>query len=745
MRLSSINRFYQIDIATSGIKFVGVQRNIISCKLLQQFDLWGKIFKRRQFLVNLRDMREKRAPLVDWISLRNIPQETVEVKAREILAQMTLDQKVRQMSGDQNLVRGGLPMLRRYNSRPICAGADPELGIPPIAFTDGPRGVVMGTSTCFPVPMARGASWDTVLEERIGEAIGIEARAQGANFFGGICINLLRHPAWGRAQETYGEDSFHLGAMGVALLTGIQKHVMACVKHYALNSIENTRTKINVQVDERTLREIYLPHFKKCVDAGVASIMGAYNKVNGDHCCENAHLLRDILKRDWEFPGFVVSDFLYGIRDGEKAVNAGLDIEMPFHLHMKPCKLKDLISRGAIPEDFIDDSVLRILRQKLRFNFADKSTLYDITAVASPKHTLLAREAARKGMVLLKNSGGILPLDRSQVKKIAVIGKLAARPNIGDLGSSRVRPPYVVTPLEGIRKLGGGSFEVGYNPGTDIVQAVDLAKSADVAVIVVGFTRRDEGEHVGTLGGDRSSLTLHPADEQLILAIATANPKIIVVLEGGSAILMEAWKSSVPAILMVWYPGMEGGHAIAEILFGDANPCGKLPCVFPMSLDQLPPFDSRATKIEYGYYYGYRLMDKQKSSPAFPFGFGLSYTTYTYTNVRVTPTVALKNGQFLVSVDVTNIGSYPGEEVVEVYVGYPGSAVDRPEKDLKGFRKGSLKPGETKTCTITIPIQELAYFETFNMSWVIEELAYDIQIGPSSRAEDLLHAQLNVR
>ncbi len=657
---------------------------------------------------------------------------------------MSLDQKVRQMAGDQTLVRGGIPMLRQYNARPICAGTDPELGIPPIAFSDGPRGVVMGTSTCFPVSIARGASWDPELEERIGEAIGIEARAQGANYFGGVCINLLRHPAWGRAQETYGEDPFHLGCMGVALLTGAQKHIMACAKHYALNSIENTRMKVNVRVDERTLREIYLPHFKKCVDAGVASIMGAYNKVNGDQCCESAHLLRDILKGDWAFSGFVVSDFVYGVRIGQKAVNAGLDIEMPFRFRMTPKKMKKMVGRGLIPEALIDDAVLRILRQKLRFNRGDDPASYKLESVTSPKHILLAREAARKGIVLLKNTGPILPLNRAEVKKIAVIGKLATLPNIGDRGSSQVRPPYVVTPLEGIQRVAGGSVEVEYNRGTDPIQAIDLAKSADVVVVVAGFTQRDEGEHLAMVGGDRSSLNLRPVDEELILSIACVNPKVIVVLEGGSAIIIEKWKDAVAAILMAWYPGMEGGHAIGDVLFGDANPCGKLPCSFPKSPDQLPFFDPATKDIEYGYYHGYRLMDKKKVLPAFPFGFGLSYTTYSYKNAHITPSIVSKNGQFQVSVDVTNTGSRPGEEIVQVYIEYPKTSIDRPIKDLKGFKKVALEPGETKTCTILVPISELAYFDISRKDWVIADSDYGALVGPSSREEDLLRSKFQV-
>ncbi|MFW9824847.1 MAG: glycoside hydrolase family 3 protein, partial [Candidatus Thorarchaeota archaeon] len=246
---------------------------------------------------------------INWDELKVLSNYQIDEKVKEILSILTLEEKMHQMAGDETPEVGGPKMQKRYNAEAIPAGVDQNLGIPGILFSDGPRGVVIGNSTCFPVSMARGASWDLALEEKIGNAIGIEAKAHGANYFGGVCINLLRHPAWGRAQETYGEDPYHLGEFGVALLKGVQNHIMACAKHYACNSIENTRFELDVIVDERTLREVYLPHFKKCVDAGVASIMSAYNKINGKYCGHNPHLLREILKQDWNFKGFVITDF----------------------------------------------------------------------------------------------------------------------------------------------------------------------------------------------------------------------------------------------------------------------------------------------------------------------------------------------------------------------------------------------------------------------------------------------------
>jgi len=681
---------------------------------------------------------------IEWNEFIGLSEDEIEKKAREVLSKMTIEEKVKQMSGDISLIRGGIPMLIRYNKDPIPAGEIKRLGIPPILFTDGPRGIVMGKSTCFPVSMARGASWDPELEERIGNAIGIEARSQGANFFGGVCINLLRHPAWGRAQETYGEDPYHLGVMGAALTRGTQKHVMACAKHYALNSMENARFKVDVIVDERTLREIYLPHFKKCVEQDVASIMCAYNQVNGAYCSQNKHLLRDILKDEWNFKGFVISDFLLAVQNGEASVNGGLDIEMPFKWRMSPKKLLKLLEKGKIQEDQVDDAVLRILRQKIRFAKKPDTASYNKTKIACEEHVRLALEAARKSIVLLKNENDILPLKKEQLKKIAVIGKLADVPNIGDLGSSRVYPPHVITPLQGIRKAAGETIEVVYNKGKKLDTALETAENADVVIIVVGFTHKDEGEYVFNKGGDRERLELRAKDEMLISKMASVNKNCIVILEGGSAIMMEAWRDAVPAILMAWYPGMEGGTAIGEILFGMQNPCGKLPFSIPKSKEHLPYFNKKARSINYEYYHGYRLLDKNDWEPAFPFGFGLSYTTYSYKNLRLGKENMDEQGKITVSIDITNTGKVDGEEIVQVYIGYKNSAVDRPKKELKGFGKIFLKAGETKTFTMEIRAQDLAYYDPDSKSWKVESIEHVVHVGSSSKMDDLLMTSFKI-
>jgi len=679
--------------------------------------------------------------------MKNRESEDREKRIREILARMTLAEKIGQMTAS-TLLHRLLVMLFRYNFWVFESGRNRRLKIPSLKFTDGPHGVSLNHSTCFPVSMCRGAAFDSELEGRVGDAIGIEGRSQGADHFGGVCINVLRHPSWGRAQETYGEDQFHLGVMGVALTRGVQRHIMACVKHYACNSIEDSRYFVNVKIDERTLREVYLPHFKKCVDAGVASVMSAYNKVNGHLCGHNEVLLKKILKQDWGFDGFVVADFIRGVKNTVRAANAGLDIEMPVPIFYG-LALKVAVKRGKVPEKNIDDAALRILRMKDKFSKVGVPGAYDKSKVACQDHIKLALEAAQKGIVLLKNEKAGLPLDREKIKTIAVVGRLADYANLGDYGSSRVRPPYAITPLAGIKNRAGEKVKVVYSSGKDLAEAKSIAKSADAVVMVVGLKWPDEGEFWFSFpsfksGKDRLNLNLSQEHQELILAVAPENKRCIVVLEGGSAITMERWKNQVSAILMAWYPGMEGGNAIADILFGDVNPSGKLPMVFPKSTDQLPFFDNKAREIEYGYYHGFRLFDKKGLEPAFPFGFGLSYTTYKYSNLKLSAKQIGKSGKIIASVDVANTGKMSGEEIVQLYVGYNGSKVDRPVKDLKAFARVALKPGETRTVTIEVMAEELAYYNVDKRGWEIEEIEYLIHVGPCSRQQDLISDKFKI-
>jgi beta-glucosidase len=671
--------------------------------------------------------------------------------ARKILAGMTLQEKVLQMSGDTwlwELAKLSTIEQEKYNDRPITAGADRRLAIPPIAFSDGPRGVVLDHSTCFPSAMLRGASWDRELQRRVGDAIAKEIRAQGGNLWGGMCVNLLRHPSWGRAQETLGEDPYLIGELAAPAVAAVQAHnVMACAKHFALNSIEETRTEVDVHVDERTLREVYLPAFKRLADADVAAFMSAYNKVDGEYCGENRHLLRDILKAEWRFSGFVMSDFFAGVHDGVKAALAGLDLEMPM-TRVYGRKLQEAVERGDVEVGVVDEAVLRLLRRKLDYATCPDPIAYPKALVRAPEHVALAREAAEKGIVVLENDG-TLPLEPRTLRSVAVVGRLADAPNLGDYGSSRVYPPKWVTVVDGLREALGPA-RVLSAPGADVVRAREAARRADAAVVVVGFDQSDEGEWIpqkakaDERGGDREDLALKAVDREMVQAIAAENRRTIVVLVGGAAITVEEWHERVPAILMAFYPGEQGGAAVARVLTGAVNPSGKLPFTVPKDLSQLPPFDNRSLQVDYGYYHGYTLVEKRGWQPRYCFGYGLSYTRFAYAHLTLDATTVPADGVVTVSVDVTNTGGRAGEEIAQLYVGFPGARVDRPVKLLRGFEKLALEPGETKRASFRLEVKDLAYYDVLSRSWKVEPTTYTVMAGPSSRTADLVSASLTV-
>jgi len=680
-----------------------------------------------------------------WSALnreRSLTDDEIRHRAREIVAGLNLKQKVQQLHGSLKWLKI-MSLGWKYGSEPYKMTDSPDTDIPPLYFTDGPRGATMQGSTCFPVSMARGATFDPDLEARIGDAIGVEGRSHGSSYYAGVCINLLRHPGWGRAQETYGEDPYHLGEMGAALTRGAQRHMMACVKHYAVNSVDNTRFKVDIKISERTLREVYLPHFKRCVvDEQAASVMGAYNKLNGEQCCHHNHLLRDILKSEWGFDGFVSSDWVYGVKDTVAGITGGLDVEMPWGKFYK--KLTKLVQQGKLQESLIDEAVERVVRKKLQFSYVGESQRYSPSAIGCEQHRAVALEAAEKSLVLLQNqaptpeASPLLPLNPAKPQKMAVLGRLATAENLGDKGSSRVRPDYVITPLQGLEDACQLGIDLVYEPGKKIERAVEAAKDADVAVLVVGYTDKEEGEYMIIKGGDRKTLTLPAHDEAMIEAVAAVNPNTVVVMIGGSAIITERWRNKVAAILMAWYPGMEGGRAIANVLFGRVNPSGKLPCVFPKTESQLPPFDVGALEMEYGYYHGYRLLDRDQSEPAFPFGFGLSYSRFAYSNLRLAVAIVSEPNTLQVFVDITNTGKRAGEEVAQLYIGYGRSAVGRFVKELKGFQRVSLAAGETRTLSFSVPVSALAYYCEDNAEWVVEEGGYQVYVGPSSDTSQAL-------
>lgn len=691
--------------------------------------------------------------------------EDIEKLAEKLVGKMDFEEKVDQMYGEKKSMIPKLlfNFLVKKRFPHVYVGRNERLNIPPWVLSDGPRGArVMAQEidavTTFPVAMSRGASWDPELEYRINEVIAKEMRANQVNYAATPCINLLRHPGWGRAQETYGEDPWLLGEFGVASVKALEKHhVMACPKHFALNSIENSRWVVDVQLDDRTLREVYLPHFKKTIQIGKpASIMSAYNKVRGEYCGSNKELLTDILRDDWGFDGFVSTDWFMGTYDAIKSVKAGLNVEMPMMDEYNYKDLKKAIKDEKIVEADIDKLVYQSLKTRLKYAFADDIMNYDISLILNESHIELAREAAEAGMVLLKNEN-VLPFNQKKGKKIAVIGKLANEKNTGDKGSSDSTPPYVITPFEGIKnyheKLGN---EVVLNNGADLSSAIALANEADEVILVVGYTSEDEGEYmimnrkdmiasaknhqlVGKkgMGGDRSTLNLHRTDEELIQTLSGTNENLVVVYIGGSAIDMSDWEHEVPAILFAWYAGMEGGNALANILYGDVNPSGKLPFSIAKKVEDYPMFNPYIDKITYGYYHGYTLFDKKNIEVSYPFGYGKSYTDYQYTNLIVSDTTSNGKGRLLVSIDVTNSGKVDGAEVVQLYLGFKNSSVDRPVKLLRDFDKVFLKAGETKTVELEVAYNDMAWYNPDTKKWEVEAMEYEVYVGSSSAKKDL--------
>lgn len=602
---------------------------------------------------------------------------SVDEQAAALVSQLRDDELLWLLDGDTPLWRGLAQMSRRYNEQPLEAGRVDRLGIPGIRFTDGPRGVVMGASTCFPVAVARAASFDVALEEQVGQVIGREARAQGANLFAGICVNLAPAPGWGRSQESYGEEPALLGAMGAALVRGARPWVLTCVKHFALNSMEDARFRVDVQVDEDVPQEVYLPHFRQVVAAEVDAVMSAYNSVNGEWAGQNRHLLTEILREQWGFDGFVMTDFVWGLRDPVGSVAAGQDLEMPFR-QQRAATLPRALRDGRLCRADAELAAMRLIAAQIRLALRAQPRP-PVEVVACRQHREVAREAAVLGSVLLRNDG-VLPLTPGAT--VAVLGPLADVPALGDLGSSRVHPPDVVTIRQGLAERLG-------------TRLLDDPAAADVAVVVVGMRPGDEGEafiasdpqavrlfggiagtRVGSrviatwlriaarfaeVGGDREDLHLRPEDVTLIERTVAANPRTVVVVCAGGTIMCEPWDTSVGALLLAWYPGMEGGHAVADILLGDAEPGGRLPMAIPRRREDLPVVDWRAHRVRYPRLWGQRKLDHDGIEAAYPLGFGLGFTTFGLVSGRRRP-----EG---VEVQVVNTGNRRGRHVVQVYSG----------------------------------------------------------------------------
>ncbi len=718
-------------------------------------------------------------------------------KVQQTINNMSLDDELLQMAGmpygsayatqmtntqksqDTAKIRG---FHYRDASRGMNLAEDMDGSKPNAGLVPGSTRTTTGYSTAFPVSMARGAAFDLDLENAIGEAIGDEMQAAQETLLLAPCMNVLRHPLWGRAQETYGEDPFHVGRLASALALGVQQHIAANAKHYLAYDIENNRSINNSAMDEQTLREIYGRHFRMVVqDAGVASVMASYNLVNGKNSTQNRHLLTEVLRDDFGFKGFVLSDW-WAMPGGVKvsnttvlkaqaveALKAGLDVELPWVLNYG--QLGAVIGTAGVTKSDIDASVARILEQKFRFNAdnlngnvglgSTKTAYVNGKIQCDGSHVKLAQKAAVESMVLLKNDNSTLPINPS-VTKVAVISAknvpyvttndssntantitFATDVLTGDLGSSRVfhDPSEGRGPAKGLQDMAPSGVTVVTG------SSADEAANADFIVVMAGLTPGDEGEEY-TLAGDRDSFALDAKmtkdakykafvniQNDLIASVAALNKPMVVVLEGGSVIDLP-WLANVPAVVMAWYPGMVGGESIGQLLWGQANFGGKLPFTWGKQLSDYPTFNGNGT-TQFDYYMGYRYFDKNNIAPLFPFGYGLSYTKFEYSKLQLGCSDMSQGAVLPVVVNVANTGGVAGDEVVMVFVSFVGTQARRGVKELKGFQRVHLEAGEAKQVTIPVRLKDLDYFQMDSATgttgkWVVESGDVKVMVGGSS-------------
>ncbi|MEM2400906.1 MAG: glycoside hydrolase family 3 N-terminal domain-containing protein [Candidatus Bathyarchaeia archaeon] len=617
-----------------------------------------------------------------------------------------------------------------------------RLKIPIIIHDEGLHGCMAQGCTIFPQSIALASTWNPELVEKIGVAIGKESRAHGIHQLLSPTINIARDPRCGRTEETYGEDPYLASAMAVAFIRGVQSQRVICTpKHFAANFVgDGGRDSNAIHFSERLLREIYFPAFKAAIQKGEAlSLMAAYNSIDGVPCSCNKWLLTEILRKEWGFKGFVVSDYgsvsglithhrVAGTKDeaAKKALEAGLDMELP----ESDCfeHLIEMVKEGKISEEVINEAVRRVLRAKIWLGLFDNPYIdpdYAEKICDCEEHRQLALEAARQGIVLLKNDG-TLPLAKS-LRSIAILGPNAAVMRLGGYSGYGVK---VVTPLEGIKRKVSESTRVYYAEGCSLTgtsregfeEALKAAKSSDVAILFMGNSVPEtEGEQ-----RDRCNLDLPGVQEDLIREVCDLGVPTIVVLINGSAITMTKWIDDVNAVVEAWYPGEEGGNAIADVLFGDYNPGGKLPITFPKTVGQLPLYYNPKPS---GRVYDY--VDLRGTQHLFPFGYGLSYTRFEYSNLRVEPEKISPDGSVRVQVDVKNIGGRRGDEVVQLYIHDQLASVARPLKELKGFKRITLEPGEQKTVTFTLGPEELSFYD-INMNLIVEPGLFEVMVGSSS-------------
>lgn len=681
-------------------------------------------------------------------------EKATDAKIAAVIKQLTLEEKIG---------------LLHANGIFSTAGVD-RLGIPGLMTDDGPLGVredvkegwgsanlTTDSATFFPNGSALAATWNPELAYRYGHDMAEEARVRKKYIMLAPAFNIARTPLCGRTYEYYSEDPFLNARLAVQSVKGIQsQHIAACVKHYAVNNQEVERSRVSVDVDERALREIYLPAFKASITEGDAwTIMSAYNKFRGVYCSENDYLLNKILRDEWKFKGIVISDW-GGTHSTVNAANHGLDLEMgsrpPYNSYYFADKLLDSVKAGKVSMKVIDAKVKHILWVMYQTSLSNNPPAGKMN---TPEHSKTVYDIAAESIVLLKNNEHLLPLNTSSIKSIAVIGDNATHTfHLGGFGAG-VKAKYEVTALAGLQQRMGKSISISYaqgysgvyrpsrknpNPETKpdsamIAQAVATAKSADIAILFIGGNREYESE-----GRDRKDLSLPFSEQVLVDAVTAANSKTIVVIVGGAPYDIGKIKKNNSTIVWSWYNGSENGNALADVLTGKINPSGKLPFTFPADLKDSPAhaldaYPGENLKVDYkeSILVGYRWFDTKKIEPLYCFGYGLSYSDFKLSALKTGKAVFSSNDKIMVTLNVKNAGKYAGKETVQLYIGKIGSKVERAAKELKAFKKIMVAPGATANVTLFIPVKDLAYYEEKISKWIVEPGKYQLVAGTSSR------------
>ncbi|TCN53723.1 glycosyl hydrolase [Flavobacterium circumlabens] len=683
----------------------------------------------------------------------------------KLIAQMTIEEKIGMLHGNSMFSTGGVKRL----GIPELKMADGPLGVREEISRDNwaPAGLTNDFATYYPAGGGLAATWNTEMAHTFGSSLGEELRARDKDMLLSPAINMVRTPLGGRTYEYMSEDPFLNKKIAVPLIVGLQeKDVMACVKHFAANNQETNRDFVDVQIDERALREIYLPAFEAAVKEGKSyGIMGAYNKFRGEYLCENDYMLNKILRDEWGFKGIVVSDWA-AVHSTAKSLKNGLDIEMgtpkPFNEFFLADKLIAAVKSGEVSEAEINLHVKRILRMLFQVKAMGGGERAK-GSIATEAHYQDAYKIAAEDIVLLKNENNALPLKLDGVKSIAVIGNNATKKNaLGGFGAG-VKTKREVTPLEGLKNRLPSSIKINYAEGylerydeknkgnlgnitsngpvtidqldpAKLQEAIEAAKKSDVAIIFAGSNRDYETE-----ASDRRNLNLPFGQEELIQKVLAVNPKTIVVMVAGAPFDIDAVSKKTSALVWSWFNGSEGGNALADVLLGKVNPSGKLPWTMPKKIMDSPahatnsfPGGKTVTYAE-GILIGYRWFDTKNIAPLYPFGFGLSYTTFAFDNAKSDKSEYALNETITVSVEVKNTGKVDGKEVVQVYASKTDSKITRAAQELKGFQKTAVKTGSSNTVTIKVPVKELAYYDVTAKKWTVEPGKYILKVGNSSR------------